>query len=65
MDKNLLVYEMKKQGVSPAQLCAKLDISRSTFYRKCNGESEFTLSEIKQIVSVLNIASPMAIFFAD
>ena len=65
MDKVLLEYEMKKNGMNADQLCEILGISRSAFYRKCNGVSEFTLSEIKKIVSALHLESPMAIFFAD
>ena len=65
MDKALLEYEMKKSNMSAEELCKRMRISRSAFYRKCNGISEFTLTEIKQIVAILNIESPMAIFFAN
>lgn len=65
MDKVLLEYEMKKRGVSVDELCKTIDMSRSAFYRKCNGLSEFTLGEIKSIITVLNIDSPVAIFFAN
>ena len=65
MDKALLEYEMKKRGVSVDELCKTIDMSRSAFYRKCNGLSEFTLGEIKSIISVLQIDSPVAIFFAN
>ena len=63
MDKALLQYEMNKRGVSIAELCKKIKISRSAFYRKCNGKSDFTQSEIQAIVDLLNLESPMAIFF--
>ena len=65
MDKALLEYEMKKRGVSVDELCKTIDMSRSAFYRKCNGLSEFTLGEIKSIITVLQIDSPVAIFFAN
>jgi ACT domain-containing protein len=64
MDKALLEYEMKKRGVSIADMCAKLSCSRSAFYRKCNGISEFTQSEIQIIVDYLGLESPMGIFFS-
>lgn len=64
MDKALLEYEMKKKGVSVDELCKKIGISRSAFYRKCNGKSEFTQSEIQAIIDFLSLNSPMAIFFA-
>ena len=63
MDKVLLEYEMKKKGVSIADMCAKLGCSRSAFYRKCNGISEFTQSEIQTIVDYLGLDSPVGIFF--
>lgn len=64
MDKALLEYEMKKKGVTIDEMCKVIGISRSAFYRKCNGTSEFTQSEIQTIVDYLNLESPMGIFFA-
>lgn len=63
MDKNLLEYEMKKRNVTIKMMCKKLGISRSAFYRKCNGITEFTLSEIQVIVEYLELGSPDGIFF--
>jgi ACT domain-containing protein len=64
MDKALLQYEMSKNGITVGDLCKKLDMSRSAFYRKCNGKSDFTQSEIQAIVDILHLESPVAIFFA-
>ena len=64
MDKALLEYEMKKKGVTIEEMCKVIGISRSAFYRKCNGTSEFTQSEIQTIVDYLKLESPMGIFFA-
>lgn len=63
MDKALLEYEMKKRGVSIGEMCGVLEISRSAFYRKCNGKSEFTRSEIQKIVDYLKLQTPVDIFF--
>lgn len=63
MDKALLEYEMKKKGVSIEEMCSIIGISRSAFYRKCNGISEFTQSEIQAIVDHLKLESPVGIFF--
>ncbi len=63
MDKALLEYEMKKKGVTIDEMCKIIGISRSAFYRKCNGTSEFTQSEIQTIVDYLKLESPMGIFF--
>ncbi len=65
MDKALLEYEMKKHNVSIGDMCERLQMSRSAFYRKCNGISEFTHSEIQKIVDVLELDSPVAIFFSN
>lgn len=64
MNKALLEYKMKEKGKSISDMCAMLGISRSAFYRKCNGKSEFTQSEIQKMVDFLNLDSPMGIFFA-
>lgn len=64
MDKARLECEMKKKGISRSALCKIIGMSRSAFYRKCCGISEFTQSEIQRIVDVLQLDSPMEIFFA-
>ena len=63
MNKALLEYKMKEAGKSISDMCEMLGISRSAFYRKCNGKSEFTQSEIQKIVDFLNLDSPVGIFF--
>ena len=63
MNKALLEYKMRERGVSISKMCMVLGMSRSAFYRKCNGISEFTLSEIQKIVDYLNLDSPVEIFF--
>lgn len=65
MNKALLIYEMNKRGISIKMMCKKLGISRSAFYRKCNGITEFTLSEIKVIIDYLELESPNEIFFTQ
>lgn len=65
MNKHLLSYEMKKKGLSVGDLCERIHMSKSAFYRKIAGKRQFTLDEIKNIVSVLELPSPMEIFFAD
>lgn len=65
MDKYRLEYEMKRRNVTQEVLCKALKISRSAFYRKCNGLSEFTQGEIQGIVDYLQLDSPMGIFFKE
>lgn len=63
MNKARLEYEMNLRGVTRSNLCSVLGISRSAFYRKCNGLSEFTQGEIQKIVDYLQLETPMGIFF--
>jgi predicted transcriptional regulator len=64
VNKALLEYKMKENGKSISDMCKMLEISRSAFYRKCNGKSEFTHSEICKIMDYLKLESPVDIFFA-
>ena len=64
MNKALLIYEMNKKNISIKMMCEKLGISRSAFYRKCNGITEFTQSEIQTTVDYLGLESPVGIFFS-
>ena len=65
MDAIRLEYEMKKKGYNVERLCEKLGISKSAYYRKLKGTSEFTRSEIEKIVEVLELGTPVGIFFAS
>lgn len=65
MNRYKLEYEMRSKGITISQLCKDLKISRSAFYRKCRGLSEFTQGEIQEIVDYLKLDSPMGIFFTD
>ena len=65
MNKALLEYKMRIKGKNISDMCEMLGISRSAFYRKCNGKSEFTQSEIQKIVVFLHLDSPVEIFFAN
>ncbi len=65
MNKAALLAKMKEQGISVTCMYKALNMSRSAFYRKCNGRSEFTLGEIQKIMSLLGITDPVGIFFAE
>ena len=62
-NKHLLRYEMALKGISADTMAHEIGIDRSTFYRKCNGQLDFKLSEMQTIVRVLNLHYPAAIFF--
>lgn len=69
MDKERLYYEMRRRHISVDQMCGKIGMSTVSFYRKSNGISEFTQSEIQKVVSALDevekVTDPISIFFAD
>lgn len=65
MDRFKLEYEMKNRGVTVEKMCADIGMSRSAFYRKCRGISEFTITEIQRIVDYLGLETPMGIFFTE
>lgn len=65
MNKYKLEYEMRSRGVTIEKLCTDIGMSRSAFYRKCKGLSEFTQGEIQAIVDYLDLKSPMGIFFEE
>jgi len=65
MNKARLYYEMAMHGINIEGMCKVLGISRSAFYRKCNGKTEFTLGEVKKIIEILKLDSPVDIFFSE
>lgn len=65
MNFDRLKRAMAEKGVNDKMLYTELGISRSAFYRKCRGITEFTQSEIQKIVDYLHLESPMGIFFDE
>ena len=65
MNRYKLEYEMKSKGVTIKEMCEVLKISRSAFYRKCRGVSEFTQGEIQKMIDYLKLDNPIEIFFTD
>ena len=67
MDKFKLEYEIKSHGYNIESFCKEVGISRSAFYKKCDpgSTSEFTLGEIQRIMDVLELKTPMGIFFTE
>lgn len=63
MDRYLLEYEIKRNGLSISEYCTRIGISTASYYRKISGHSEFTQSEISKTIDVLNLESPIPIFF--
>lgn len=65
MNSKALYDAMKAKGIQVGKMCELLNMSRSAFYRKTRGKSEFTLGEIQKICEVLNLSSPIGIFFCS
>lgn len=65
MDKLKLEFERKKRNITVDDFCKQIGISRSAYYRKCNGTSEFTQKEIQRIMDILGLRSPIGIFFKE
>lgn len=63
MNKKKLEERMEQCGVSKKQAYQRLHISRSAFYRKMNGLSEFTLKEIRELMFMLDLDDADEIFF--
>ena len=56
---------IKRNGYTMEQFATEMGISRSAFYRKMRGNTEFTQSEIQKVMDLLRLPSPVGIFFAE
>lgn len=55
MDCNELKAQMVRKGFKVDYIAEKIGISRSAFYRKLNGSSEFDREEISKISELLEL----------
>lgn len=55
MDCNELKAQMVRKGFKVDFIAEKIGISRSAFYRKLNGSSEFDREEISKIAELLEL----------
>ena len=67
MNESLLRATMVLKNVKVSEICEELGISRSAWFRKLNGSSQFTRDEISVISKVLYLdeAQLIQIFFAS
>lgn len=65
MDSNMLKAQIVLKGKKINDITKILKISKSAFYRKLNGKSDFTRKEILLLINFLEITNEMAmdIFF--
>lgn len=67
MNVNKLRAKLFEHGISPEEMAQKLKISKTAFYRKLRGVTEFKQSEIMGIITFLdlNYQDIHEIFFAQ
>ncbi|NLG52630.1 MAG: XRE family transcriptional regulator [Clostridiales bacterium] len=65
MNRYALLGKIISLDMSVPEFARKVSIPKSSFYRKLNGKSEFTESEIKSIIEYLNLDydTAFSIFF--
>lgn len=58
--------KMVEKGFNVESLASRLDIDRSTLYRKLESGEKFTIGEVQKIKTILDLSSEeaSAIFFA-
>lgn len=62
MNLNLLRAKMVECGYSQGQVASLIGMHGNTLSRKVNGESDFTLTEVRKLCHVLRIADPVRVF---
>ena len=56
---------MMEKEMTQEKLAMALKIAPQTLNAKINGRTQFTLEEVLEIVSILEIDNPVDIFFAE
>ncbi len=62
MNHNLLRAKMTECGYSQGQVASLIGMHGNTLSRKVNGESDFTLTEVRKLCRVLRITDPARVF---
>ena len=65
LDKKRLEIALLEKDITKKVLAEKLNISKTTLYRKINGESDFFYNELQIISSLLGKEYMDSIFFAE
>lgn len=55
----------EEQHITIEELCSMARMSKTVYYRKKRGKSEFTRQQMIDIANALNFKSPGSIFFAE
>lgn len=64
-DRDEFVKYLKKRGVKLVAIAKALGVAPSTLYRKMQGESDFTRSEVQTCCEFLGVKELNHIFFAS
>lgn len=67
MDKYKLEYFIRARNLNQTSFCKLLGISKTAYYRKTNGKSDFTREEILKIADILDLSGDeiLEIFFVQ
>lgn len=67
MDKYKLEYFIRARNLNQTSFCKSLGISKTAYYRKTNGKSDFTREEILKIADILDLSGDeiLEIFFVQ
>lgn len=65
MNRWKIEIEIKKHGYTITTFAKKVNIERSTLWRKLNGITEFTVGEVRAICDALSIDDPREYFFEE
>ena len=57
MDLNYLSKKIEEINIPISTIADKMGISRTTFYKKLNGERDFQVSEIESICGILRLTN--------
>ena len=63
---SLLAAKVSESGITKTALARKVGVSRESFYKKANGKTEFTATEIMKLADALRLTleEKEEIFFA-
>lgn len=64
-DRKRLQSQMVLKGITGKELASRIGISETTLYRKMSDDGDFSRTEIKKMMTVLDINDPVPIFFTE
>lgn len=67
VNKNYLKAAMIRKGLTQADVAKQMGLSTQTYNRMVNGRSQFTVGDVRKLISILDLTSNdvKSIFFAN